>query len=146
MAFAFVVRWWYFDVARAAEERHIRSRRQEARFQLWQYAHLPLFLGIAVVGVGFERLISPEGEHHLARAEGWILCSAAALLGIALAAIGATSGLARSRVAAQIATAMAALALGTVAADLNRVVIVITLLTLCCAQTLLGRGMQPARP
>src|SRR5204862_3649397 len=44
MAFAFVVRWWYFDVAESAAVRHIRSKRQAVLFQVWHYAHLPLFL------------------------------------------------------------------------------------------------------
>src|SRR4029077_11849830 len=52
MAFAFVVWWWYFDAAEGAPERHSRTRSQAVRFRLWNYAHLPLFLGIGVAGVG----------------------------------------------------------------------------------------------
>jgi len=48
MAFAFVLRWWYFDVARSAAARHIRTKRQAVWFQIWHYAHLPMFLGIGV--------------------------------------------------------------------------------------------------
>jgi low temperature requirement protein LtrA len=40
MAFAFVLRWWYFDVARSAAARHIRTTRQAVSFQIWHYAHL----------------------------------------------------------------------------------------------------------
>jgi low temperature requirement protein LtrA len=58
MAFAFVLRWWYFDVPRSAAARHIRTKRQAVMFQIWHYAHLPMFLGIGVAGVGFEHLIS----------------------------------------------------------------------------------------
>ena len=53
MAFAFVLRWWYFDGVHSSAERHVRTRRQATRFHIWNYAHLPMFLGIAVAGVGF---------------------------------------------------------------------------------------------
>jgi len=70
MAFAFVLRWWYFDVGQCAAARHIRSRRQVVLFELWHYAHLPLFLGIGAAGVGFEHLISLQAESRLrARAQ-----------------------------------------------------------------------------
>ena len=143
MAFAFVLRWWYFDVARAADERHIRSKRQAARFQVWQYAHLPMFLGIAVAGVGFEHLISLDGGHHMSGTEGWILCAAAALLMSALTCIGATAGLSKRRVAGQLGLTLAAAGLGAAAADLHRVAVVLTLLLLCVGQTLLGRESKP---
>jgi low temperature requirement protein LtrA len=143
MAFAFVLRWWYFDVARAADERHVRGKRQAARFQVWQYAHLPMFLGIAVAGVGFEHLISLDGGHHMSGPEGWILCSAAALIMSALACIGATAGLSKRRVAGQLGLTLTAAGLGAVATDLHRVVVVLTLLLLCVGQTLLGRESKP---
>jgi low temperature requirement protein LtrA len=143
MAFAFVLRWWYFDVARAADERHIRSKLHAARFQVWQYAHLPMFLGIAVAGVGFEHLISLDGSHHMSGAEGWILCAAAALLMSALTCIGATAGLSKRRVAGQLGLTITAAGLGAVAAELHRVAVVLTLLLLCVGQTLLGRESKP---
>jgi low temperature requirement protein LtrA len=91
MTFAFAVRWWYFDVAKSAEERHIRDSRQLRSFELWQYAHLPLFLGIAVAGVGFQRAISlPEGA-ELGSGEVRIFCGAVVVLTASLAAIGATA-------------------------------------------------------
>jgi low temperature requirement protein LtrA len=91
MTFAFAVRWWYFDVAKSAEERHIRNSRQVRTFELWQYAHLPLFLGIAVAGVGFQRAISlPEGA-ELGSGEVRIFCGAVVVLTASLAVIGATA-------------------------------------------------------
>ena len=65
MAFAFVLRWWYFDVGQSASERHIRSKRHAILFQVWHFAHLPLFLGIGVAGVGFERMISLQSGGRL---------------------------------------------------------------------------------
>lgn len=139
MAFAFVLRWWYFDVAESAEERHIRSRRQGVLFQVWHYAHLPMFLGIGVAGVGFEHLIG--GELH--KPEAAVLCAAVAVLMAALLAIGATSQSAQRRgphgrlLWAQIAVAGAAAAIAP--AGLPLVGLATALLALCVVEGLLGR-------
>ena len=97
MTFVFIVRWWYFDVAHSANERHIRSRRQAAIFQVWHYAHLPMFLAIGVSGVGFERMISLQAGEELTRGEISILCAAVSVLMAALIVIGATSEASRPR-------------------------------------------------
>src|SRR6266849_5361423 len=83
MAFAFVIRWWYFDGAEAAAERHIKTRRQAIKLRIWNYAHLPLFLGIGVAGVGFEHTIALKVGESLHTNQTWILCSAVALLMLA---------------------------------------------------------------
>src|SRR3954463_11593075 len=80
MAFAFVIRWWYFDGAEAAAERHIKTREQARRLRIWNYSHLPLFLGIGVAGVGFEHTISLKGDQILHSNQVWILCFAVGLL------------------------------------------------------------------
>lgn len=91
MAFAFAVRWWYFDVAKSAEERHIRNSRQARLFELWQYAHLPLFLSIAVAGIGFQRAISLPAGAELGMGEARIIGGAVAVLMASLTAIGASA-------------------------------------------------------
>ena len=58
MAFAFALRWWYFDGAQSAAERHVKSKRQAVLFRLWNYARFPLSLGIGIAGVGFQRVIA----------------------------------------------------------------------------------------
>lgn len=97
MAFAFVLWWWYFEVARNADQRRIDSKRQAALFQIWNYAHLPLFLGIGIAGVGFRRAISLETDSRLSTSESWILTSAVAMLMVALISMGATSDAAQKR-------------------------------------------------
>ncbi len=147
MAFAFVLRWWYFDVAHSASERHIRSKRQAALFQVWHYAHLPMFLGIGVAGAGFQRLISLEAEHHLKPAEAWVLCVAAAVLMAALGVMGGASerrSSPRWHMWSQVALVAATLALGVVGPLAGRVLLVIGLLGLCAAQTLVVRQEQLA--
>jgi low temperature requirement protein LtrA len=97
MAFGFILWWWYFDVARNADERRIRTKKQAALFQVWNYAHLPLFLGIGIAGVGFRRAISLEADAHLSASETQILTAAVAVLMVALISMGATSDAAQKR-------------------------------------------------
>jgi len=65
-------------------------------FQIWHYAHLPMFLGIGVAGVGFEHLISLQNSKQLTGTEACVLCSAVAVLMAALASIGATPEISRT--------------------------------------------------
>jgi low temperature requirement protein LtrA len=145
MAFAFILRWWYFDVAQSASERHIRSKRQAALFQIWHYAHLPLFLGIGVAGAGFQRMISLDGEEHLKPAEAWVLCLAVSVLMAALAVIGSTSEAAQRRktqsryVWVQCVLVGLTVVIGVMGSGWSRVVVVVGLVALCAAQTLIGR-------
>jgi low temperature requirement protein LtrA len=137
MAFAFLLRWWYFDVARGADERHIRSLRQARWFHVWQYVHLPLFLGVAIAGVGFERLISHQDG-------GWILCTAAGVSTTALAWIGATRDRIHRRLWAQVAMSMGTIGFGIAAPHIDRVVLSLYLLATCGAQAVLGVQAPPA--
>jgi low temperature requirement protein LtrA len=153
MAFAFILRWWYFDVGENAAARHIRSRRQAALFQVWHYAHLPMFLGIGVAGVGFERMISLEADASLIRSESWILCCAVAVLMVALIVLGATSEAAQRRphnvrqIGLQLASVAIVALLGTFASSLPRVTLVVCLVAICSVQTMLGRvEMAPVNP
>ena len=139
MAFAFVVCWWYFDVARSAEERHIRSRKQAWWFEAWQYAHLPLLLGIAVAGVGFERAIASEDSAGMA-------CAAYAVLSLALVAIGASRPGARARQWPGYGLALLAAAACWGTALAGRVPMAAALAGSCLAQACLGRRVaSPVR-
>jgi low temperature requirement protein LtrA len=98
LAFIFLIWWWYFDVARGASERHVRSRRESVLLQIWSYAHFPLYLAIAVVGVGIEHVISLRAGDHLTFDQAGILAGGGGVLMMALTVIGVTSSLAdRSR-------------------------------------------------
>ena len=151
MAFAFVLRWWYFDVAQSAAARHVQTKQQARLFQIWHYAHLPMFLGIGVAGIGFEHLITLQSGEELTGKEVWVLCSAIAVLTAALISIAATADAARKhrRSAAylwiQFGLIGIPVILGTIAPVLHRVLFVGALLCTCCSQTLLGRatGLAP---
>ncbi len=138
MAFGFVVRWWYFDVARSAEERHVRGRTQARWFEIWHYAHLPLFLGIAVAAVGFERAIALEGGTG-------ILCAAYAVLSVALVTIGASRPGTLSPRWPGYALALAAAPVCFGAALLGRVPMAAALAGTCLAQACWGRRALAAR-
>jgi low temperature requirement protein LtrA len=90
MALVFAIWWWYFDGVDAVAERRVRSAREVACFQVWSYVHLPLYLGIAVTGVGIEHAIASATAAPLHAEEAWILCAAVAVVMIALSAIGTT--------------------------------------------------------
>ena len=97
LSLAFGYWWWYFDGAHGAAKRHVTSNRKTLLFQIWSYAHLPLYLCVAVVGVGVEHVISlPQGA-HLHREDAWILTGAAAALMTTLTIIGFTSDDAQMR-------------------------------------------------
>src|SRR5262249_48761899 len=91
MGIAFCFWWWYFDGAKATAERPIQSKEDSLLFHIWSYAHLPLYLGIAIVAVGIKHIISLAPGTYLHSSEAWILCTATALAMFALATIGATS-------------------------------------------------------
>jgi low temperature requirement protein LtrA len=137
MAFAFLLRWWYFDVAKGADERHIRSRRQARWFDFWQYAHLPLFLGVAVAGVGFERMISDADGR-------WILCAAMSAATAALACIGATRHGFDRRLFAQLGLSVGIAVVGSAVPHIDRVVLSLLLLATCGTQAALGVKPVPA--
>jgi low temperature requirement protein LtrA len=85
MALVFVTWWLYFDVARGAEELRVRTPRDLRDLHAWTYAHVPLYLGIAVTGVGLHHLITVAGRSALHASEALVLGTA---LGLTLASIG----------------------------------------------------------
>lgn len=136
MAFAFVLRWWYFDIAEGANERHIRGRRQARWFEAWHYAHLPLFLGIAVTGVGFHRAIAQEEGAA-------ILCAAYGVLSAALVVIGAARSRSWKRLWVGWGLALASMSLCYGAAELGRVLMSLVLVGSCLGQAWMARRVRP---
>jgi len=83
--------WWcYFDVVDAAGEHTVRSRRDAVRFQAWSYGHLPLYLGMAVTGVGLEHVIAKVTKEPLLTSEVAILSGAVAAVTMAMVQLAAT--------------------------------------------------------
>ena len=136
MALVFAIWWWYFDGAGASGERMIRSTRDAIGFHVWSYAHVPLFLAIAVTGVGMEHVIGTATDAPLSAAEGWILCSAVAMLMISIvvidASVGGTKNLARTRIPAVIAGST--LLLGSAASHVMSPLLVAALTVLSASQ------------
>jgi len=148
MTIIFAIWWWYFDVIEAAAERFVRSREDGFRFHVWTYAHLPLYLGIAVTGVGVEHLIATAQPLHVD--EAWILCSAMATVMIALTVIGAVSpgkAVKPQDRAAQVAIAGLALVSATVSHDVKPAVLIGGLALLSIVQLPLAtrRGTRTSR-
>ena len=143
LSLAFGYWWWYFDGARGAAERHVTSSRKTLLFQIWSYAHLPLYLSVAVLGVGVEHVISLSPGAHLHREDAWILAAAATALMTALTIIGFTSDDAQMRRtsmvrwAVRLALCFAALPASFVAAAVLPCILLIYLAVLCAAQIML---------
>jgi low temperature requirement protein LtrA len=138
MAFGFAIWWWYLDGARSSAERHVKTRRQAALFHVWNYAHLPLFLGIGVAGAGFHHAISVPPGSPLAHSEGRVLCAAVALLMSALTVIGATTETPKARLTLQTAMLGVVASLGLIASVIPAVLLVISLGLCALAQTVLS--------
>jgi low temperature requirement protein LtrA len=92
MAVLFMLWWWYFDGAAAASEQVVRSRRDAIRLTAWSYAHLPLYLGVIVLGVGLRRSVSAAARTPLPADEAVILGTAAALVMVSLILVAVTAG------------------------------------------------------
>ena len=142
LSLAFGYWWWYFDGARGAAKRHVTSNRKTLMFQIWSYAHLPLYLCVAVVGVGVEHVISLPPGVHLHREDAWILTGAAAALMTTLTIIGFTSDDAQIRRARLVrwmvpfALCLAALPASFVTTALPPCMLLIYLALLCAVQVI----------
>jgi low temperature requirement protein LtrA len=65
LCLTFMFWWCYFDQSGVTREKHVRSRIHARSLEIWQYVHLPLYLSLAVVGVGIERVIAAGGRAPL---------------------------------------------------------------------------------
>jgi low temperature requirement protein LtrA len=91
MGASFLICWWYFDVAAATAEQRVRTRRDAVRFHIWSYAHFPLYLGIVVLGVGIQRIVSAATRYDVPGTERVLLAAAAATVCAALTTISRTA-------------------------------------------------------
>jgi low temperature requirement protein LtrA len=149
MGMAFTFWWWYFDGVAGAAERVVRSRRDTRLFHLWAYAHLPLYLGIGVAGVGAEHVIrfAPVGRLHAA--EAWMLCGGLATAMAAITTIAASRPHARARsavVARQYGVSLATLLLGAVGAHVPPAPFLLTLVALAAVQLIVSLRGDTRRP
>jgi low temperature requirement protein LtrA len=92
MVLLFGVWWVYFDGIGAVEHQHVRTRRDAVRFHIWSYAHLPLALGVVVLGAGIERTVTAAARTSLPHTDVLIMTLAGLVIATALAVIRATSG------------------------------------------------------
>lgn len=142
LALVFGVWWWYFEVAGGAAERHVKSRRDSRLLELWSHAHFPLYLSIAVLGVGLERIISFPTDTYLATDNAWILIGAALILMGSLTVIAATVPRRATLVPRSRVFLLALLLLGPVLARFRPCWVVIYLLCVCVGQILIGRPSE----
>ena len=87
MALLFLVWWWYFDVAGATSERSVRTQRDAIRFHVWSYAHFPFYLGLVVMAVGIQRIVTVASRSTIGGDEAMLMGAAGAVVVLAMAAI-----------------------------------------------------------
>jgi low temperature requirement protein LtrA len=142
MGISFLIWWWYFDGVSGASERLVRSKRDALRFHVWSYAHFPLYLGIVILGVGVQRVVTAASRAALTSAETVMLTSAATIVMVAMIVIGWTSASSRCRnpsaVAWNLVLVAATLALGFGGGYDYPVVLIIAVTALCVAQLCLS--------
>jgi low temperature requirement protein LtrA len=138
MATAFALWWWYFDGAGGANDRHVRSHRDAIRFHVWSYAHLPLYLGIAVTFAGIQHIVHDGAVHPLHDSDGLVLGGALAVAMIALTAIGMSRPRTTSspQLVIQTSLSLLALAAGVFASRVPSALVVAGLFGLCVLQIL----------
>jgi low temperature requirement protein LtrA len=137
MATAFLLWWWYFDGAAAASDRLIRSRRDVTRFHVWSYAHLPLYVGIAVAFAGIEHIVEEGATAALHGGAGLMMSAGSGGAMLALTAIGAARSELSPRPSVLILqSSIAALTVccGLVATRIPALFVVVTLAGLCAMQ------------
>ena len=98
MGVLFAIWWCYFDGVGATRERHVRTRRDAIHLQVWSYAHYPLYLGIVIIGVGIQRLVTMATHEPIPQADVAMWLTGGVLLAAAMLTI-AASAPAQSRAA-----------------------------------------------
>jgi len=135
MAILFLLWWWYFEGATDEPDVPTQTRRESLRFHVWSYAHLPLYLGVIVTGVGLRRIVTTASRTALEPTEALLLPIALALVMTMMTLIAATTD---DRVRSTDWTrhlGLTALTISTGIAGLTSPVgMVMTLMALCVAQ------------
>ena len=90
MALIVAIWWCYYDVVDAVGDQMVGSHRDAVRFQIWSHVHLPLYLGIAVTGVGLEHVIAKATKEPLHASELVILGGALATITLSMLLLAAT--------------------------------------------------------
>jgi low temperature requirement protein LtrA len=146
MTSQFLVWSWYFDAVNAPAEQHVRTRRDAVRFHIWTYAHFPLSLGIVMMGVGIQHIVTVASRATLEPGETLLLTGGAALVMGAMSAIASTTS--RRKPAAAPASAAAGIAaavalLGATVPPLPSLLVVASLAAVLFAQ-LVMIGFTPS--
>ncbi len=98
MGVPFLICWWYFHRVADAGERTVRSHRDAIRFHVWSYAHFPLYLGIVVLGVGIQRMVTAASHYAVSPSERLIAVGAAVMIAMSMKAISSTAARTSRRV------------------------------------------------
>lgn len=115
IALVFALWWSYFEGAAGPAERPVTSRRDRRWFECWSYAHVPLYLGVGVIGVGVEHVVAGGGTAPLHLDEALLLCGGVAAVIAAMTLVAISSAHLAAGVRARRSIAGAGLAAAAVA-------------------------------
>jgi low temperature requirement protein LtrA len=87
LSLMFLLWWVYFDLTQATSRRPVQTPDDVRQLIRWTYAHLPLYLGIALLGSEAARLIEHGGLQGLDASHAALALGALALVGSAFAAL-----------------------------------------------------------
>jgi low temperature requirement protein LtrA len=150
MAILFVIWWWYFD--EISSEQSVRTRDDAVRFHIWSYAHLPLYLGIVIAGVGIQRAVTAATHQNIDAVQSLIVTTAVAAVMAAMIAMRKSSAHRPIGESTTDSTSgllvLATLAIGVMARPAPPFVLVMFLLACCAAQLWFSArhgspGLQP---
>lgn len=91
IGFVCAVWWAYFDGVDAAGHRPVRSAADSRRLWTWSGAHVPLYLGVALVGIANEHAVRGGGWHVLHGQETMLATLGVVLVGGALGVLSAAA-------------------------------------------------------
>jgi low temperature requirement protein LtrA len=152
LGITFAVWWLYFEGVRGAAERRVRTVGDGVRLRLWSYAHLPLYVGVVIAGVGLEHAIEAADQASLHTSDAWMLSAAVGATLAAITTVFATSDGARCvphlgrALALRYLLAAAVVGVGVAGDELSPPVFVSLLAAGCLAQVRLTRPLAHAAP
>jgi low temperature requirement protein LtrA len=95
LALIFLLWWVYFDWTRATTARPVQTRADVSQLVRWTYAHLPLYLGLAILGGEAARLIAEGGRFHVEGAHWAQSLASLSMVTVALVVLGTSDRLRR---------------------------------------------------
>ena len=133
---AFSLWWIYFENVSGSALRSAGAGGGIEIFQVWLYGHLPLVIGLSVMGVGVEHIITSEAGNALNTPHRWLLCGGVALCMLSLGLLHRTGVIFKCKVRSKyrFGTATLLIILAMVGVSVSPLVVVGLVAFICATQ------------